>query len=165
MENARAGTPSRRGAAAPANPCRRKTAAPGWRTRPRPRAGCRWPRIRASRGGCVRISCRHFFADQLSVGRKMNAAFGRCLDFPPPAPGARILARDHGPRAGRAADRAVALVMERVVGHLEKADIAPDVVLGPLGERIEFCDAVPDVELLHLNFGAGGRLAAPQTGD
>ena len=42
-----------------------------------------------------------------------------------------------GARAGRAADRAVAAVVQRVVGHAVRAQVAPHVVLGPVGERVE----------------------------
>ena len=49
-EAARAGTPSRRGAARRSYPCRRRRAAPASRSGPRPRAGCGSLRIRATRG-------------------------------------------------------------------------------------------------------------------
>src|SRR4051812_50009259 len=49
---------------------------------------------------------------------RVQAALLVLGDFPPPAPGARVLARHHRARAGRAADRAVALVVEAVVGEL-----------------------------------------------
>src|ERR671930_392451 len=41
-----------------------------------------------------------------------------------------------GRRAVRAADRRVAAVVQRVVGEVVVDDVAPDVGLGPVGERV-----------------------------
>src|SRR5579864_4512608 len=82
--------------------------------------------------------------------------------FPPPAAGARVLAGDHGPRAGRAADGAVTLVVERVVRHVEEADVAPDVLFAPLGQRIEFRHAVAKVEFPDPDFRPARGLRAAQ---
>src|SRR5688572_5131658 len=62
--------------------------------------------------------------------------------LPPPAACAHVLGRQHGPAAGRAADRAVALVVQPVVGHAVQAQVIPHLALGPRRERIEFLQAV-----------------------
>src|SRR5437867_684347 len=110
------------------------------------------PRSCVSRGGRAR---------ETVVGRHVQSAFARFPDLPPPAPGAPVLSRDRRPGAGRAADGTVALVVERVVGHLAGADVLPHLVLGPVGERIELDDAARGVEFLELQIGArDGLLAA-----
>src|SRR6266496_1748268 len=95
----------------------------------------------------------------------MQPALARFLLFPPPASGARVLAGDRGARAGRAADRAVALVVERVVRNIAGADRGPDLVLAPVGERVELHHAVRRVVFLQLELGAGDGLLAAPTGD
>src|SRR4026208_1977914 len=69
--------------------------------------------------------------------------------FPPPAPRARILAGGHRPRAGCAADRRIALFMQRVGGYVEIGDIAPDVGFAPVRERIEFLHAARRIRFLN----------------
>src|SRR6266705_1181922 len=96
--------------------------------------------------------------------------FSRTALMPPPsriwsAPGARVLSRDRRPGAGRAADGTVALVVERVVGHLEGADVLPYLVLAPVGERIELDDAARGVEFLKFQIGARDGLLAALAGD
>src|SRR6186713_2788272 len=86
-------------------------------------------------------------------------------DFPPPAPGARILARHHRARAGRAANRAVALVVEPVVGNLVRAHVLPHVSLAPRGERVELVQTVVEVELALGERGAAGRMLAALAGN
>src|SRR5262245_48532759 len=107
----------------------------------------------SSQSRCVRSS---FMAlpHQLAVWREMDAAFTRRLFLPPPAAVARVLTLDHGPRARRAADRAVALVVQRVVGHLVPADVVPDLVLQPARERIELLQSVHGVPFLKRDLGA-----------
>src|SRR3954469_14683965 len=85
--------------------------------------------------------------------------------FPPPAPCAHVLARTHRPRARRAADRAVALVVEPVVGHAMLAEISPHIRLAPRRQRIEFLKAVDGVEFLLGELRAPSRLLAPLTRD
>ena len=46
------------------------------------------------------------------------------------------------PRAGDAADRAVARLVQRVVGNLVDVDVGPDALLVPVGERVDLPDAV-----------------------
>src|SRR6266536_3009823 len=59
-----------------------------------------------------------------------------------PAAGAFFLVRRDRPRAGDAADRAVAGLVQRVVGNLVDLDVGPDALLVPVGERVELPDAV-----------------------
>src|SRR5204863_6353410 len=102
---------------------------------------------------------------QPPVGRQLHSAFARFPDLPPPAPGAHVLSSDSGPGAGRAADGAVALVVERVVGHFEGADVLPHLVFAPVGERIELDDPALGVEFLEFQIGARDGLLAALAGD
>src|SRR5207302_8014462 len=77
----------------------------------------------------------------------MNAAFAMLDDFPPPAPRARVLAGDDRAGARRAADRAVALIVERVVGNAVRVHVFPHLAFAPCRERIELLQAVRGVEL------------------
>src|SRR3954469_12718472 len=82
------------------------------------------------------------------LDRAVDAALLRRVLLPPPAPRTGGFARRDGARARRAADRRVAAVVERVVGQLALAHVLPDLVLGPLGERVQLDDrAVVVVEL------------------
>src|SRR5207247_2420808 len=71
-----------------------------------------------------------------ALDRAVDPAFLRRVRLPPPAAGARRLVGCDRARAGRAADRLVALVVERVVRNLALAHVVPDLFLGPLGERV-----------------------------
>src|SRR5579884_1086156 len=70
-----------------------------------------------------------------------------------------------GQRARLASDRGVALVVERVVGKIVLEDVVPDVLLGPVGERVD----LPDIALVvALELGGGGprrRLLTADAGD
>ena len=72
--------------------------------------------------------------EPLSVRRGMTA-----LDLvgAGPAP----LAAAAGPGARRAADRRVALIVQRVVGQVVARDVAQTSLLGPVGERVELPEA------------------------
>ncbi len=77
--------------------------------------------------------------------------------------------RPSGPRgptpgdgAVRAADRRVALVVERVVRQVVLGDVAPHVLVGPVGERVELPQAVLGVPGELGRAGARRRLVAPQ---
>src|SRR6266536_342737 len=59
-----------------------------------------------------------------------------------PAAGAFFLVRRDRPRAGDAADRAVAGLVQRVVGNLVDLDVGPDPLLVPVGERMNLPDTV-----------------------
>src|SRR5262249_19135059 len=62
----------------------------------------------------------------------VDAALLGSVLLPPPAAVAPLLARSERACAGRAADRGVAAVVQRVVGNLALAHVVPDLVLGPL---------------------------------
>src|SRR4051794_34778389 len=100
------------------------------------------------------------------LDRAVDAALLRRVLLPPPAPRTGGFARRDGARARRAADRRVAAVVERVVGQLALAHVLPDLVLGPLGERVQLDDrAVVVVELDLPDVAARGPLVAPQARD
>ena len=73
------------------------------------------------------------------------------------------------PRAGdgavRAADRRVALVVERVVGQVVLGDVAPHVLVRPVRERVELPALVLGVPGELGRAGARRRLVAAQAGD
>src|ERR1043166_3955287 len=95
----------------------------------------------------------------------VDAALLRCVRLPPPTPGAQVLSRGGRARARSAADRRVALVVEAVVRQIALAHVVPDLVLGPLGERIELHDrAVVGVDLDLADVAACRPLVAAQTG-
>src|SRR5258706_322395 len=74
--------------------------------------------------------------------------------FPPPAPRPRVFTCGHRPRARRAADRAVALVVKRVVRHFVGPDVVPDVCLAPIRQRVELLHTVFLIPCFKGNFGA-----------
>src|SRR5579875_1021366 len=54
-----------------------------------------------------------------------------------PASGATVLAGQHAPRTMDATERRVAVVVQWVVRHIVLANVVPDVVLAPCGERAD----------------------------
>src|SRR5205085_8634954 len=72
-----------------------------------------------------------------ALDRAVDPALLRRVRLPPPAAGPRRLVGRDRTCARRPADRLVALVLERVVGHLALAHVVPHLVLGPLGEWIQ----------------------------
>src|SRR5579864_6708421 len=95
----------------------------------------------------------------------MQTAFAMFCRLPPPAARARIFARRDGARAWRAADAGIAAIMERVVRYRMLADVTPDVLVGPVGQRIEFLQAVLRVPFLNCQVAASHRLGATLAGD
>ena len=87
--------------------------------------------------------------------------------LPPPAPGALVLAGLDRPGARRAADRRVAAVVEGVVGQVVLADVGPDPVARPVGERRDLPDRrrAADPGPLFGGLGAGRDLVAAKAGD
>ena len=74
-----------------------------------------------------------------------------------PARGVSALARASG--AGHAADRRVALVVQRVVGDLMVPDVVPDSLVVPVGERVQLPEAEALVPAeLRAALGAGRRV-------
>ena len=101
----------------------------------------------------------------VSIGQWMPHSFG-ASGLPPPAAGARVLARARRAGAGRAADRRVPLGVERVAGHVVLADVVPDLLDRPLGERVQLDEpAVVVVDLDLADVRAGRPLLAAQPGD
>src|SRR5262245_34427333 len=68
---------------------------------------------------------------------------------PGPAACPLLLVGGDRPRAGNAADRAVARLVERVVGNLVDGDVRPYPLLVPVRERVHLPDAVA-LRPLHL---------------
>src|SRR5471030_1006626 len=144
-----------------------------WRalTSPRPKVGATcWVWVTAFMwtgpflcGACA-SSGHGFNAYQFAVDH-VQAALFRVRVLPPPAAGAHVFARFDGARAGRAAYRWVALVVQGIIGDVVVADVVPDVLLRPVGERIKLGHAVGRIVFLHMQFGARGRLGAALAGD
>src|SRR5207237_6506603 len=65
-----------------------------------------------------------------------------------------------GLRAGRAPDRGIAAVVERVVGKVVAVDVAPDVLLAPVDEGVDLPDPALRVPLELRRSGARRRLLA-----
>src|SRR5450755_511522 len=89
----------------------------------------------------------------------VDSALGLLL----PAPA--TFAAGPGLRARRAPDRRIARIVERMVGKIVLEDVAPDVLLGPVGERIELPDPAGVVVLELGRRGARRRLFTPDSGD
>src|SRR3712207_2984663 len=71
----------------------------------------------------------------------MQAALAVGVGLPPPAPGPLVFARAGRAGAGGAADRAVAALVQRVGGQAVAAQVGPDLVAAPVGQRVELEDA------------------------
>src|SRR5437588_8107202 len=82
-----------------------------------------------------------------------------------PAAGALLLVRRGRPGAGDAADRAVAGLVQRVVGNLVDLDVGPDALLVPVRERVELPDPVAVRPLELRSRRAARRLVAADAGD
>src|SRR5439155_4111044 len=90
------------------------------------------------------------------LDRAVDAALLRRVRLPPPPSGAVGLAGTNRTGARRAADRRIALVVQRVVGHVVLAHVVPNLVLRPLGERVELHDravVVVDLDLADVRPG------------
>src|SRR5215510_5085010 len=89
------------------------------------------------------------------------------LELVRPGPAARplLLVGCDRPGAGDAADRAVARLVERVVGNLVHLDVRPDALLVPVRERVHLPDAVALRPLELRRLGAARRLVAADAGD
>src|SRR5436305_757410 len=97
----------------------------------------------------------------------------RCVDVDPalelvrpgPPAGALLLVRRRRSGAGDAPDRAVAGLVQRVVGNLVDLDVRPNALLVPVGERVELPDAVALRPLKLRRRRAARRLVAADAGD
>src|SRR6478735_8922789 len=95
----------------------------------------------------------------------VHAALLRGVRLPPPATCPNGLALGDRLRAGRAADRGVALLVERMGRNLILTEVVPDLVLLPLGEWVELHDrAVVVVDLDLPDVGARCPLVAAEAG-
>src|SRR5438093_4067689 len=83
------------------------------------------------------LFCRRVLADRIL---DMDTALE--LVGAGPAAGALLLARRRRPGAGDAPDRAIARLVQRVVGNLVDLDVGPDALLVPVRKRVELPDAV-----------------------
>src|SRR5690606_23211206 len=95
----------------------------------------------------------------------MEPALLRFGLLPPPAAGAHVLAGHGRPGAGGAADGAIALFIETVVGHVVGIEVSPHLLLAPLGKRVEFLQSMGRVVFLQWQRGARARLRAAQARD
>src|SRR5262245_65268297 len=111
---------------------------------------------RWSRSACMDQVFFHV-VQSLAGLRDMQPALLVLRLLPPPAAGADILARQDRAAARRAADRAVALIVQAVVGHAVEAQVPPHLLLAPAGERVEFLQPVRGVEFTLRAVGAAGR--------
>src|SRR6516164_11394647 len=94
---------------------------------------------------------------------RMDAALG--LAGPSPAPAARVGAWLDPARAGRAADRGVAVVDQRVDQHVVGGDVVVDLLLGPADDRVDLDHLPPVVPLDHLGLAAVAGLVPAYAGD
>src|SRR5271155_1986212 len=69
----------------------------------------------------------------------MQATFG--FGKTRPAARSRILAAGYGARAMRAANARIAPVMKGVIRHIMGADVAPDLIGSPVGNRVDLYQA------------------------
>src|SRR4029450_4618478 len=90
----------------------------------------------------------------------VQAALALLAALPPPAPGALVLAGTGRAGAGRAADRGVALLVQRVHGQAVGADIGPDLLAAPVGQRVELDHAAVGGVQLGLGRGRAGPASA-----
>src|SRR5262249_12037790 len=106
-----------------------------------------------------------FVLEPAGLDRAVDPALLRSVYLPPPAAVAAALTWRERARAGRAANRGIAPVVQRVVGNAPLADVVPDLVLGPLGERVELDDRpVVVVDLDLPDVGSGRPLVAAEAG-
>src|SRR5215472_1869317 len=98
-------------------------------------------------------------------GMPMQPALALLGILPPPATGTDVLARLDRASARSTADARIPPRVERIHRNIVTGDITPDLVLAPLGERVEFGQPVLGVELLNCDVTAGERLGAPLPGD
>ena len=96
----------------------------------------------------------------------MHAALLRRARLPPPTAGTDGLAGRDRAGARSAADRRVALRVQRMHGDVVVSEVVPDLVFGPLGERVELEEtAVVVVDLDLADVRTARPLVAAQSGD
>src|SRR5439155_13706242 len=82
-----------------------------------------------------------------------------------PAPGARVFARQDRAGAVGAANAWVVLIVERIIEHVVGADVVPDLVPGPIGQRVQFRQLEFGVPLELASALTRGSLVAADAGD
>src|SRR5258706_13783814 len=82
-----------------------------------------------------------------------------------PAPGARVFALGHRACARPAADAGVTLIVQWVVGQVISADIIPDLLVRPAGQRVQFYQTISLVPFHQAGVPAGFRLVAADGGN
>src|SRR5215469_12826491 len=95
----------------------------------------------------------------------MQPAFAMLGMLPPPAPSSDVLVGLDGTGARRAADARIAAAMKGIGWYFVPAQVAPQLVVAPFGERIELGQAMLCVEFLDLERAASDRLCAPLPGN
>ena len=111
----------------------------------------------------VRAAVRDENKGLLTRLRHVDAAFG--LARPGPAPAARVGPGLDPDRAGRAADRRVAVVDQRVDQHAVDRDVVVDLLLGPADDRVDLDHLPPVVPLHDLGLAAVAGLVPAHAGD
>src|SRR6476469_2323298 len=104
-----------------------------------------------------------WFVMCLLFGFDVDAAFE--LVGAGPAACALLLVGRGRPGARDTSDRAVAGLVQRVVGNLVDLDICPDALFVPVGERVELPDAVPFRPLQLRRRRSARRLVAADARD
>src|SRR3972149_3050145 len=92
----------------------------------------------------------------------MQSALSLLEPSPPACP--RVFPGSNWPRAGLAANGREVLVMERAIGHIVLRDIVPDILAGPLDERVHFHEAELGVPAYDRRVSPRGGLVAPYAG-
>src|SRR4030095_5973720 len=92
----------------------------------------------------------------------MQPAFLRRGLFPPPSPGANILSRFHGPRAGCATDTRISIIVKRIVGNFVFPDVGTCVLESPFEQGIELLQAITFIPLFELKTVPCQRLLSPE---
>src|SRR5580698_8524050 len=87
-----------------------------------------------------------------SASSDMDPALGLAGALPPPA--ARVVARPDPCRAGRAADRRVTVVHQRVDQHVVVGDELVDLLAGPPDDRVDLDHLPPVIPLHHAHVPA-----------
>src|SRR5688572_28534046 len=123
------------------------------KTRSAARATCRSSASATNISSCLNSMPSAFVKSALGLGEAG------------PSPRARIFARCHRTRAPGAAEARIVLIVERVVGNGILADVAPDALGAPVGERIDFPEGEPPVPLELPRARTRRGLVAADAGD
>ena len=82
-----------------------------------------------------------------------------------PSPGANIFSDLHRRRAGKTADRVIALIVKRIVGDVMLNDVIPDVSGGPAGQWVNLDQAKLRISLDYSGSRARCRLITSYSSD